>query len=506
MSLVNEDFDALLHSARGFVVYRLDVIDAAAETSKSTVAFVSPSLYEVMGIDPDTPFENWFDGIHANDRDRVKASSDLAGDRGEAFDEVFRTYHAPAKEWRWVHAISHPVFDGEQVVQHYNGMMIDVTAQKEAELREAGMRETLERNQRLQSLGMLAGGIAHDFNNLLTVIGGNATLIETTQSQVDGDIAKYLSAIENSVARGAGLTQQLLSFARHGTQTLEVVDVRPLVLEVIEGLARLRKDVLLNLHLDEPLWTRVARSEFERVIVNIVTNAFDAMPDGGELSVIARTAGDGKHHTLKIADSGQGMSAEVLEKMFDTFFTTKERGSGTGLGLGLAAAKGIVERLGGTLTAVSKPGKGAILSIEIDAETPPSQAEQPEPEAHADVERGPLRILVVDDELLVRRTLCAMLQSLGHETMEADSAEQALSLVGTEQFDLLVLDMVMPGLSGGKLARKLVEHHTGDLPFLVCSGYADEEHIRQAEEAGAAGFIQKPVGRAELARRLLEIH
>jgi signal transduction histidine kinase/CheY-like chemotaxis protein len=377
----------------------------------------------------------------------------------------------------------------------------------------AALEEVLVRTQKLEGLGRLAGGVAHDFNNLLTVILSHAALAE--EELPAGSAARELvTPIRDAAQRAATLTRQLLTFARKQVTQPRRVDVGDAVAAVSAMLRRLLgAQIEVVPALAPGLWpARVDPGQLEQVIVNLAVNARDAMPGGGRLVLTTaneplglvrareRDLPPGDYVRVSVADTGAGMDPETLRRAFDPFFTTK---GDKGTGLGLATSLGIAQQAGGQLWAESAPGRGAVFHLLL-----PRATEEAPPDAlplRTPVPEGaPATVLVVEDEPAVRETAVRALRRAGHVVLAAADAEEALRLAERHlgRIDLLLTDVVLPGVNGPELARRLRAGRPS-LRVLLTSGYAADEALRLSE-AGAP-FLPKPYTPDELATWVAEL-
>jgi PAS domain S-box-containing protein len=392
--------------------------------------------------------------------------------------------------------------------------VVDITTRKHLE-------EQLRQSQKMEAIGRLAGGIAHDFNNLLTVIGGNAALLEMdAESATPAQRAEYLAEITRATERAAALTRQLLTFSRRQVLQPRRLDVN----EVVSGLAKmlgrvLGEDVRLELKLQPgTLITRADAGMLDQVIMNLVVNARDAMPEGGRLTIETSRAAlstddllrfpgarRGPHIAVSVADTGCGIPAQDLAHIFEPFFTTKEPGKGTGLGL--ATVFGIVEQHGGALRVASEARRGTVVMALLPADdgveiavppfgVPPSSA----PPFEQTPRGGTESVLLVEDEEPVRNLAHRLLAARGYRVTAASSGSEALRLCedANETFDLVVTDMVMPG---GVSGRELIQSLTGRRPGLKAifmSGYAGDVAGEGLDLRDGFNFLQKPFEPHEL--------
>jgi PAS domain S-box-containing protein len=393
----------------------------------------------------------------------------------------------------------------------------DITERKEAEKEKARLEEQLQQSQRLKSIGRLAGGVAHDFNNLLTVINGYSSMVMETLPAHD-PLCEPVQEIFDAGERAANLTRQLLAFSRKQVIAPKLLNLNALVSELVKMLRRLvGEDVSVVTRLDssvDPVF--VDQSQMEQVLMNLTTNARDAMPGGGELLIETQNvlineeyasthvgAKAGEHVLLAVSDNGVGMSPETLERAFEPFFTTKPRGQGTGLGL--AMVYGIVEQNGGWIFVYSEPGKGTSFKIYLpgvrdgDATALDTGAERP---VVLDA-RGSETVLIVEDQAEVRRLAVEALRRYGYRVIEAASGEEALALAGSlpEEIHLLVTDVVMPGITGPVLANRLTSARP-QLKVLYMSGYTENLVARQGILEEGTLYLQKPFTAGVLAARV----
>jgi CheY-like chemotaxis protein len=355
----------------------------------------------------------------------------------------------------------------------------DRAARETAEQALEDTSEQLRQSQKMEAIGRLAGGVAHDFNNLLLAINGYAELLAES---VDGSEQKrFAQQIRAAGQRAAGLTQQLLAFSRRQVLQPRVLDLNDCVREIDEMLSRLiGADIDIKTDLSPDLQAVEADpGQIGQVLLNLAVNARDAMTAGGTLTI--RTRNDGRCAVLEVSDTGIGIDPETQEQIFDPFFTTKDVGEGTGLGL--STVYGIVTQSGGTMSVQSAPGEGATFSIRLPATDAVATAHGT---PTRELERGADRILVVDDEEIVRALLARLLSAQGYDVTAAASAREARAAEGP--FDLLITDVVMPETDGVQLSGEL------QIPLvLFISGYDQNSLIE-----GDANFLQKPFDRSEL--------
>jgi PAS domain S-box-containing protein len=367
------------------------------------------------------------------------------------------------------------------------------------------LEHQLQQGQRMEAIGRLAGGVAHDFNNLLTVITGYA-LFSLEGMGEDDPMREPLEAIQQAALRAARLTEQLLTISRRQVVQPIVLDIGAVVSDLDAILRRLiGEHIQLRTSLgSSTVRVRVDRGQLEQVILNLVLNARDAMPSGGRLDLTIGSAeatdGDGapeagRWATVTVSDSGTGMDAATVQRCFDPFFTTKGRGEGTGLGL--ATVYGVVSQAGGRITVHSRVGKGTEFMVRLPTVDDPLS---PQPEAvSVDDVVADETVLVVEDDEPVRALLRDVLASHGYRVLEASTGPAALELVAGHHgpLDLLITDVVMPGMSGTTLAEEIDRVRPG-MPVLFLSGYDAEASLSGRH---SAQFLAKPVRPDELLRK-----
>jgi PAS domain S-box-containing protein len=461
---------------------------------------------------------NVFDLVHPDDRGRAEALllAVLAPDAAVARDAI-RVRHKNGT-WRDVEiaAVNHlddPIVEAIVVTYH------DVTDRKRAE---AALRELEERHrqaQKMEAIGRLASGVAHDFNNLLTAILGSTDLL---LEELPADHPGRLEANETRKAalRAADLTRQLLAFGRQQVLTPQVLDLNEVVTNVDKMLRRvIREDVELRIVQAPDIGAvRADPGQLEQVLLNLAVNARDAMPRGGRLTIETANAElddtyaaehavvvPGRYVMFAVSDTGTGMDAETQARVFEPFFTTKEKGKGTGLGL--ATVYGIVKQSGGYIWVYSEPGQGTSMKVYLPRVEAPIEPISPPPQPSGSL-RGSETILVVEDQDEVRKLTRRMLEARGYRVLVAASGADALRLSGAvqagEQIDLLLTDVIMPGMSGREVALLLGPAHP-HMRVLFVSGYTDESIVHEGILEPGIAFLQKPFTAEALARKVREV-
>jgi nitrogen-specific signal transduction histidine kinase/ActR/RegA family two-component response regulator len=392
-------------------------------------------------------------------------------------------------------------------LRYYVAMIQDVTGRKRAEAERTDMEAQLRHAQKLESIGTLAGGIAHDFNNLLGVMIGYADLAE---QQVRGSpLADDVREIVRAAERASTLVDQLLAFSRRQITQPEIRNLNQILSETRELLQRtVGTHIPLDLSLDSNLQdVRVDAGQIERVLLNLLLNARAAMPEGGRITIATRMAdvaasGASSLVSLTVTDTGIGMNAETKQRAFEPFFTTKKLGSG----LGLATAYGIIKQNGGEIRIESEPGQGTKVEILL----PRASAAGVDPTAqrtaqalYPRVTAGTAAVLVAEDEPALRRLIETSLRSAGYEVSSAANGEEAFEifLKDAARFDLLLTDVVMPGMSGRKLADQ-VQQRRADLRVVYMTAYSPSEIAAHGVVEPNVAVLAKPFTPNELERAI----
>ena len=384
------------------------------------------------------------------------------------------------------------------------GTGIDISERKKLE-------EQLRKSQKREAIGHLAGGIAHDFNNLLTGILGYANLL-SLKGGVDPEVAKAATIIQRSAERASQLTAQLLGFAEQGKNLNVPVELDRVVASITDVLERTKDPrirIVTSFH-PEGGCVQGDPSQLDQVVMNLAINACDAMPHGGQLKIITEPVildeafcrerewmSPGKHLLLAVSDTGVGISAGNLERIFDPFFTTKTLGKGTGLGLSMVF--GIVKNHGGCVDVQSEAGAGSVFRIFLPES--PEDAQKKKAAMDEALPRGRGRILLVDDQEPVREVAKDMLEALGYEVITAADGLEGVSRYRDlwREIDLVILDMVMPNMSGGDCFRRMREINP-KARVVLSSGYSMDGSIQGVMKEGILAFIQKPYRLEELSR------
>jgi PAS domain S-box-containing protein len=443
----------------------------------------------------------------------MKNALELAFREGRATS--YEVYAEPLQ--KWYHSLVGPIRQGD-VVTHLSVLTRDISAEKSAQAHARQAEQQLRQMElklaqagKLEAVGQLAGGIAHDFNNLLTGIGGVVELLGLRLAKDDPNLKDVLD-LRHAVERGAGLTRQLLAFSRQQPIAPTILSLNQLLEETSRMLRRLiGEDIELLLSpAHEEVCVRADRTQLEQVLLNLAVNARDAMAGGGQLRmqlsrahIDARArqqhpdARPGDFARLRVSDTGLGMDEATIARIFEPFFTTKQIGAGTGLGLSMV--HGIVSKAGGFVQVTSQPGAGATFDVWL----PLAHERHALPETSAEPRRGGREtVLLVEDEELVLRFTSQLLQKLGYEVIGAARAEDALALIDQGRaFDLLLTDVLLPGMDGLELFRRAAVAR-GAFPVVFMSGYTDNVLAEKGLEETGAAFLQKPFSHDELAAKV----
>ncbi|MBI5611428.1 MAG: PAS domain S-box protein [Deltaproteobacteria bacterium] len=440
------------------------------------------STAELSGVDTFTFF-------HPDDRERVQAEFARVLATPGAMVTVEYRYRRKEGGWTWMEAVASNQLDNPDV----RGVVTnsrDISERKQQQAQQHLIEEQQLHRQRLESLGTLAGGIAHDFNNLLSAIGMHVALAAATTG--DAAVRAELEGAEVAVRRAAELTRQLLGFARRQPARPLTLDLRQALQHLGPLLERLLGgQIAVSLSVPEgPVWVGVDPAQLEQVLVNLATNARDAMPGGGHLQLRVALEPGGTANDLRpsvllsVLDDGVGVAPDVLPRVFEPFFTTKELGRGTGLGL--AVSHGIITQSGGSIWLESEPGTGTAVHVRLPLADPPTPPATAAVAAKSGAARPGERVLLADDDDLVRTVTARMLSRLGWAVDEARDGFEALERLvnAPTAYSAAVFDLRMPRLGGEEAAQQALAIDP-NLPVLFISGYADGARTR-------TDIIQKP--------------
>jgi len=398
----------------------------------------------------------------------------------------------------------------------FRGVLRDVSVRKEAEAESRKLEIQVRQAQKMESIGTLAGGIAHDFNNILMGIQGNASLMALKTEAAHPSYEK-IKNIETYVENGTELTRQLLGFARRGKYHAIATDANDVIDKSASMFGRTKKEIRIHTDLAPDIWTvEVDRGQIEQALLNLYVNAWQAMPRGGDLYLKTENVSldkefikdkpykveAGDYVKITVTDTGVGIDRETRERIFEPFFTTKEMGRGTGLGL--ASVYGVIKNHEGYINVYSEVDQGTTFTIYLPAsrKTIQKEIEKTVPT----LAMGTGTILLIDDEEMIIKVGEELLRELGYEVMTARSGQEAIGLYrdNADKIDLVIMDMIMPGMGGGETFDRLKEINP-DIRVLLSSGYSINGQASQILERGCDGFIQKPFNLIQLSDKIHSI-
>ena len=391
----------------------------------------------------------------------------------------------------------------------------DITERKRTEGEKERLQAQFQQAQRMKAIGTLAGGIAHNFNNMLMAIQGLTSLMMIGKEPSHPDY-KHLQGIEKSIQKAVELTRDLLGFARGGKYEPKPTDLNALIRDENKIFCQMKKEIQIHGKYEEDLWpAEVDRGQIQQTLLNLYLNAWQAMPGGGniflqtanvildESDVKSFAIDPGRYIRISVTDTGVGMDEATRNQIFEPFFS--KRGSGQGTGLGLASVYGIVKNHGGFINVYSEKGKGSTFNIYLPAIEKKIVDENPELDRRK-IQYGQGTILLVDDEDMVIDAGRKMLESIGYNVLIAQSGSEALDVYikQKDEIDLIILDMIMPEMSGGETYERMRNINAG-VNVLLSSGYSINSQVKEILNRGCNGFIQKPFSLKELSIKVREL-
>jgi two-component system cell cycle sensor histidine kinase/response regulator CckA len=508
-----------IYRVRKMLVHREELFQLISENAADMIALVnpqgerlytSPAYEKILGYTADelrrTPS---FEQVHPEDRSQLQEAAREAFLGGPGRRIEYRMRHKDGT-WLTLESTASPVRSAAGQVDRLVIVNRDITRRKRLE-------EQFQQAQKMEAIGRLSGGIAHDFNNLLGVIIGYAELLQEGL-RIDNPLRRSADEVLAAGRRAASLTRQLLAFSRQQVLELKVLDLNVVVLNMESMLRRLiGEDIDLSSGLEGTLgMVKADQGQLEQVIMNLAVNARDAMPSGGKL--IIETANivmdeafvkrypypvlPGLYVRLTVSDTGVGMDPDIRTRIFEPFFTTKEKGQGTGLGLSMAY--GVVKQSGGYIDVYSEPGMGTTFKIylpRVDEAIVPGGKEP----ALASSLRGHETILLVEDEAALRILTRNLLELCGYKVLDAKNGAEAMDISQAhgDAIDLLLTDIVMPGMNGRTLADQLIQLRPR-IAVVFMSGYTGQAVGARGILDPGSNFLQKPFTRDELARKVRE--
>jgi PAS domain S-box-containing protein len=491
---------------RGIVENAYDLIIEIS--NKGECQYVSPNCQAVLGYDSaDLLGKSYFDFVHPEERQILTESLHTQIGSLQEMDMECRI-QTKQGEWRWFQSHIHPFRTSVGIMK---GVIVarDITEQKQVE-------EERLRAIKLESVGLLAGGIAHDFNNILTSVFANiglAKMITAKNTSSNTSVVERLNSAEKACLRARDLTKQLLTFSKGGAPVKSTTSIASIIRDTVEFVLR-GSSVRCHLHIPEHLWPVVVdEGQISQVLQNLVINAEQAMPEGGEIEVNVDNISipspsdlplkAGNYVRATVTDQGIGIPLDHLSKIFDPYFTTKQKGSG----LGLATTYSIIKRHEGHVAVSSALGKGACFTFYLPAS---SMTEATQDETPDDLVGGKGRILVLDDDEEIQEVLGKMLQHLGFEVDLANEGEKALryyaqALEQKAPYLATILDLTIPGGMGGKETLRQIKDLHPEATVIVSSGYSNDPVLARFQEFGFSGVIAKPYNILDLSKVLSQV-
>jgi len=495
--------DALIDEKKRFELAMQSVNDGLFDWDlKTNEIYYSPVWKRLLGYEDHeikNEFSQWERLTDADDvKDSWRVMNEVLAGKRKFFEKEFKMLH---KNGHWVNILSRAnvFFDKNGEAVRVIGTHVDITERKRIE-------KQLQQSQKMDAIGTLAGGIAHDFNNMLGIITGNISYI-ISQLNKDDEIYEILTDMQESSKQAQSLTTQLLTFSKGGAPVKKVTDINRIISDAAIFSIRGAQSKC-TFELSEELWlSEVDEGQINQVVNNLVINANQAMPNGGTISIFTENVhiengGDislqaGRYIKMVFKDQGVGISQRHLSRIFDPYFTTKQKGSG----LGLASTYSIIKRHDGHITVDSKLDKGTVFTVYLPASTKDSNAhkEQIESKHH-----GQGKILIMDDQEAILKMLKRMLNQMGYQIACATNGSQAVEMYkdayySNDSFDAVILDLTVPGGMGGLKTMAELLKIDSDIKAIVSSGYSNDPIMSNYEDYGFCGIVPKPYSKAQLA-------
>ena len=461
--------------------------------------------------------------VHPDDLERVAQeviTYSKEEDRKEFSHDPYRIITKNG-EIKWLDDMSLIRRDEKGDITHYEGIVLDISDKKQAEIEKGRFQSQLKQSQKMEAIGTLAGGIAHDYNNLLAIIMGNLSMVQEN-TEPHSDMAELLHEIEQASSKARDLTHQLMTLSQGGYPKKEWGSIESL-LKAVQGQAQAYEGIEYTLSIQDDLWpVEFDSRQMHYAISNVLTNAVEAMPQGGKIAIETKNQviedkskdstsplNEGKYVKISIKDEGRGIPEKHLNRIFDPYFSTKERGAQKGMGLGLATTYAIVEKHGGHIMLNSTTGVGTTATIYLPVAVERRKRQRAK---HKSVDIAPSissgqatikKILVMDDEESLRILAQKMLERLGHEVETVKDGVEAIEtykkhIDSGEPFDAVILDLTIKGGMGGAQAIKELIKIDPGVNAIVCSGYFNDPVLTKHEEHGFRGAMAKPYQKADL--------
>ena len=479
------------------------------------LTFFSDPFCRILGASrPALLGQNIMRYLNSTTSEKMKNACEKVRQTGEAVQVNEFVVFVPGNMERELELSLSFLRDTDESPLGYRGVLRDVSERKQTEEEKKKLEGQLQMAHKMESIGTLAGGIAHDFNNILMGIQGNASLL-MLKVESDHPGRDKIKNIETYVQSGTELTQQLLGFARRGKYLVAASDINEIISKSATMFGRTRKEIQIHTDLADNVWTlEVDRGQVEQALLNLYVNAWQAMPIGGDLYlkteniVLDETfvqpydVSAGNYVKVSISDTGVGIDKETQARIFEPFFTTKEMGRGTGLGL--ASVYGIIKNHGGYINVYSEKDQGTTFTIYLPASD--KEALTPQEEISQPISKGSGTILLIDDEQMILDVGSELLEELGYNVIPALSGTEALEVYSNDGngIDMVIMDMIMPGLGGGETFDRLKEIDPG-IKVLLSSGYSINGQATKILDRGCDGFIQKPFNMQQLSEKIREI-